>query len=233
MYGDGYEGYYYPPPPPRRPVGGPQAAVLALVLAVVLFFVFGGSLPSIESNPAPGPASGAVPQAPVVPSGECKVVPGKPKDTTWGFLRGNGLSRPLAAGVMGNIQAESGFNPDIVERQTGVGYGLAQWSYGRRAALEQAARDQKVPKSDICFQLRYLIGELKVRTTDEPEYKKWPTEWEMLIHMPNEAEALVAFHHEFERSQIMNIPDPARRRQAVIDQRFKFVQEALNNPSFQ
>lgn len=231
MYGgyddeDEYE--YYTPP--RRNVGGKEAGILALILGVIAyFFVFG--LPDV-SGPDPAPPA-AAPQVQVPITAECvdqgRSAPGdkqrlKEKTTVWTFLRGNGLSRPQAAGVMGNIQAESGFDPDIVEKATGVGYGLAQWSKDRRVAIERAAREQNVPKSDMCFQLRYLLGELKVRRTDRPEYKQWPTEWEMLIHMPNEVEALVAFHHEFERSKLLRARNP---RQAVINARLPLVNEAL------
>ena len=37
---------------------------------------------------------------------------------------------------MGNITGESGWNPDVIEVGTGVGFGLCQWSFGRRTQLE-------------------------------------------------------------------------------------------------
>lgn len=77
----------------------------------------------------------------------------------WNFLKYKGLSDAAAAGVLGNIQAESGFDPAIVERATGVGYGLIQWSFGRRTALEQAASAQGVAPSNLQFQLEYLWDE--------------------------------------------------------------------------
>lgn len=77
----------------------------------------------------------------------------------WNFLKYKGLSDAAAAAVLGNIQAESGFNPAIVERSTGIGYGLIQWSFGRRTRLEQAAAARGVPVSDLKFQLEYLWQE--------------------------------------------------------------------------
>lgn len=52
------------------------------------------------------------------------------------FLYEKGLPHASICAVMGNITVESGFNPDILEWGTGIGYGLCQWSYSRRTQLE-------------------------------------------------------------------------------------------------
>ena len=77
----------------------------------------------------------------------------------WDFLKYKGLSDAAAAGVLGNIQAESGFKPGIEEIANGIGYGLIQWSFGRRDALEAAARQRGVDPSNLQFQLEYLWEE--------------------------------------------------------------------------
>lgn len=77
----------------------------------------------------------------------------------WNFLKYKGLSDAAAAGVLGNIQAESGFNPGIEEIANGIGYGLIQWSFGRRTALEDAAAKAGVDPSNLQFQLEYLWSE--------------------------------------------------------------------------
>lgn len=77
----------------------------------------------------------------------------------WNFLKYKGLSDAAIAGVLGNIQAESGFNPSVQEYSNGEGYGLIQWSFGRRDALEDAALEQGVDVSDLQFQLEYLWNE--------------------------------------------------------------------------
>jgi hypothetical protein len=68
----------------------------------------------------------------------------------WNYLTARGLSNEQAAGVLGNIQSESGgtFSPTINEySQTfpGGGYGIVQWTGGRRdnvlAALTSANPD--------------------------------------------------------------------------------------------
>jgi len=144
------------------------------------------------------------------------------EEKIWNFLRDKGLTNEQTAGVMGNIQAESGFNPAIVEGGSGIGFGIVQWSFGRRSALEAAAAKKGVPPSDLGFQLEYLYQELTVRETNRPEYKSFPNEWEMLKGQSSIEDALVAFHHEFEVSHLMNKPNP---RQAVIEARGGFAQK--------
>jgi hypothetical protein len=63
----------------------------------------------------------------------------------WNYLIARGLSPEQTAGVMGNIQSESGgtFSPTINEySQTfpGGGYGIVQWTGGRRDGVVQALK---------------------------------------------------------------------------------------------
>lgn len=83
----------------------------------------------------------------------------------WTKLRTQ-LSETQSAAVMGNIQAESGFDPSIIEGGTGWGFGLCQWtnpnggSTGRRANLEQYAASIGKDPSDIGVQCDFLLAEL-------------------------------------------------------------------------
>jgi len=54
----------------------------------------------------------------------------------WNYLRSKGLSEKTSASIMGNIEAESEFDPSLVEVGNGIGLGLCQWSFGRRTQLE-------------------------------------------------------------------------------------------------
>lgn len=76
----------------------------------------------------------------------------------WNFLKAKGLSDEAAAGVLGNIQAECGFNPAAIEGN-GEGHGIIQWSFGRRESLLAAAQQQGVDWRDLRFQLEYLWDE--------------------------------------------------------------------------
>jgi hypothetical protein len=153
-------------------------------------------------------------------TGTVVIVGGDNPEKVWNFLRAKGLTSEQAAGVMGNIQAESGFNPGIVEGGSGIGFGIAQWSFGRRTALEAAAREKSVDVADLGFQLEYLYQELNVRTADRPEYRQYGTEWKAVSAQTTIDDALVAFHHEFEISHLMDTPDP---RAAVIAARGGFA----------
>ena len=83
-----------------------------------------------------------------------------PQEKVWFALRAAGFSEYAVAGAMGNIEAESGFRQDTIEGGSGAGFGLCQWSFGRRDRLEQYAKSKGKPASDIEIQIEYLIGEL-------------------------------------------------------------------------
>jgi len=78
----------------------------------------------------------------------------------WNYLISKGFAPMAAAGVLGNMQAESGIDPAKEEYVNHIGYGLAQWSYGRRINLENFARAQNKPVSDLGLQLDFLWHEL-------------------------------------------------------------------------
>lgn len=58
----------------------------------------------------------------------------------YNFLTSKGLNPQQAAGVLGNLQAEAGFSPTRHEQSHSDfnkgGYGIAQWTFGRRTALK-------------------------------------------------------------------------------------------------
>ena len=77
----------------------------------------------------------------------------------WTGLRAAGYSEITVAAAMGNIKNESGFNPSAIEAGSGAGFGLIQWTGGRRTAIEQYAASKGVSASDIDLQIEYLIKE--------------------------------------------------------------------------
>ena len=82
------------------------------------------------------------------------------QEKVWFAVLGAGYSKEAAAGVLGNIEAESGFNANLIEYGSGVGFGLCQWSYGRRTQLEQYAASKGKPPGDVNTQIEYLLGEI-------------------------------------------------------------------------
>ena len=108
--------------------------------------------------------------------------------TIWTRLINEGFTREGAAGLMGNLYAESMLNPqnlqNTFERKLGysdatytkavdstayknfvndkAGYGLAQWTYyTRKQALLNFARSQNKSIGDLDMQLDFLMKELK------------------------------------------------------------------------
>jgi N-acetylmuramoyl-L-alanine amidase len=125
----------------------------------------------------------------------------------WNFLIGKGLSAEQAAGVMGNMSVETGgtFDPDIEQRDGGGGYGIAQWTGGRRTNLENEARKNDKAVSDLAFQLNYLYQESKSRVVtskvaDQGFAKAGDVEWEALTKQATIRNATVFWHNSFEVS---------------------------------
>ena len=77
----------------------------------------------------------------------------------WTSLRAAGYSEITVAGTMGNIYAESGFDPSVVEHGNGIGFGLIQWSYNRRTAIENYAAEQGKDVNSVELQIEWLLKE--------------------------------------------------------------------------
>ena len=111
----------------------------------------------------------------------------------WDFLKAEGFNDFGAAGLMGNLLAESGLRPNNMEDQyqsklgyndesytravdngtytnfvkDAVGYGLAQWTYWtRKQNLLNFARQNNKSIGDLDMQLHFLVKELKESFTN-------------------------------------------------------------------
>ena len=82
----------------------------------------------------------------------------------WNALRAAGYNEIAVAAAMGNIQHESAFNPAAIEKSNGVGFGLIQWSHGRRTAIENYAKQKGVSASSLELQIEYLLLELQANS---------------------------------------------------------------------
>lgn len=54
------------------------------------------------------------------------------EEQVWKFLRGKGLPEKFVAAIIGNIQAESEFDIEKIEVGCEAGFGLCEWTGGRR-----------------------------------------------------------------------------------------------------
>lgn len=119
----------------------------------------------------------------------------------WDSLIKNGFTEIAAAGIMGNLQAESGMDPkrvqgagyitaDNITVDGETGYGLAQWTYyTRQQKLADFAQGKGRPSGDLMVQIDYLISEInQYGITNELNQQATPFD------------AAIYFHDSFENS---------------------------------
>ena len=143
------------------------------------------------------------------------------QEKVWFTLREAGYSEYAVAGVMGNIEAESGFRPSAIEGGNGIGAGLCQWSFGRRTQLEMYIQSKGTTLADIDSQVEFLLTEITpggvgpaqgYATYQLVTYKGYsPEMWE---NAQSPTEAAIAFCWTFERPGIprMNVRTSAAEK---------------------
>lgn len=83
----------------------------------------------------------------------------------WRMLRTAGYSNQAAAGICGNIMAESGFATTWIEDSAAVG--IALWDKEEDIqALEELALDFGIEKTDIHVQATYLVNSLELKAEE-------------------------------------------------------------------
>ncbi len=149
----------------------------------------------------------------------------------WDRLTAAGLTPAGAAGLMGNLQAESGLNPRNLQNSyekklgmsdddytaavdcgaygsfvtDGAGYGLAQWTnLNRKQLLLYFARVGAFSVGNLDTQLDYLIWELG---------EKFPAVWDKLRTTASVQEASDCVLLQFERPADQSAENCARRAQ--------------------
>lgn len=85
----------------------------------------------------------------------------------WLFLRQNGFSAAAAAGVMGNMWAESHLNPDTNEVGGYGGYGLCQWTFTRKTDLINWCNSNGYDYRSLEGQLNFMMYEF-----NQPYYQQ-------------------------------------------------------------
>ena len=100
----------------------------------------GSSGPAPTSGPTPASLQGRINQA-------------------MQYFESQGWTRAQAAGIVANLQAESGLNPGIQQYGGGPGYGLGQWE-GPRQALFQQVTGHDIHGSSFGQQLQFVQYEL-------------------------------------------------------------------------
>ena len=158
----------------------------------------------------------------VTQTGDFCALPGADNaEQAWNFLRIKGLTAEQAAGVLGNLQAESNLNPRLVEGGFGFpseldfippnirpngqpGYGIAQWTTpSRKDGLQTLADEKNLPVYDLALQLEYLYQETTNRTVNrgQPSAANLGSETDY-VNPPNGT-------NEWEGLQMMESPEHA------------------------
>ena len=80
----------------------------------------------------------------------------------WKFFTGKGYNKYATAGIMGNLQQESGMDPTRKQSGGGPGRGIAQWtvSEGRFKGLQSHAQSKGKDWTDLQSQLEWIDLEL-------------------------------------------------------------------------
>lgn len=78
----------------------------------------------------------------------------------WNYFKNKGLNDKAIAGIMGNIQQESGFNSSAVNKSSGAS-GIFQWLGGRKNGLQEYAKSLGKSWTDLQVQLDYAWKELQ------------------------------------------------------------------------
>lgn len=160
------------------------------------------------------------------------------KETIWQFLKSAGLSNAGVAGLMGNLEAESGFNPKNLEdsfeeklgftdeayttaidegeydhfSNDGAGYGLAQWSYHtKKLALLSYSKIKDESIGNLNLQLGFLKKDME---------KYFSKLWNFLKTTDSIYEATVEVLTKYEA--------PADQSDSVKDKRYELAKAIYN-----
>ena len=121
----------------------------------------------------------------------------------WAYLIALGMTEEVAAGIMGNMEQESGCRPDVNQNGGGA-YGLCQWDGGRKNALKQLPNYQ-----NLNVQLDFLASELPsqywsksgtINDVDGNTYSYQSMTYDEFKNLKDVITATIKFEAAFERA---------------------------------
>ena len=103
----------------------------------------------------------ATPEYPALIVGDSDFTGNTNAEIAWNYFKSKGLNDYAAAGILGNLQAESGIDPAKAQSGGGPGRGIAQWEVGGRyGALVSFAAARGTEWSNLESQLEFIWYEL-------------------------------------------------------------------------
>ena len=136
--------------------------------------------------------------------------------TAYDYFRAQGFTNFQAAGIVGNLDQESGVDPTISQQGGGPGRGIAQWSAGGRWDTDQGdnlvafAAMEGLPTSSLQVQLDFIMFELDTF----PDYGL-----AKLQATTNVTDAATEFMDDFEECDVASECD--------VDSRISYAQDVL------
>ena len=121
----------------------------------------------------------------------------------WTFFTGAGYSPQCTAGIMGNLQQESGMDPTRKQSGGGPGRGIGQWtvSEGRFKGLESYAQSKGKQWTDLQCQLEWIDLELGGKDpTTATHIKNKVGGLEQFKKLADIKKACLVFEESFERA---------------------------------
>lgn len=137
------------------------------------------------------------------------------KEQTWNWMTTHGWSKEATAGIMGNMEQESGVNPTAIQGNgRGPAAGIVQWEnyntkQGRFANMEAFAKSQGKEWTDLGSQLAFMTQEMH-DTTNGYYPKLGGMSADELMQTTDINGAVMAFRRGFERCKDEHANDARR-----------------------
>ena len=155
----------------------------------------------------------------------------------WNYLRRTlGCSRAAAAGVMGSIYAESGFDPTAVQ-PNGVGHGICQWSWSRwygSDGLQNFANKHHKNWTDLALQLAFFKHEAVENNSLAAYYPGGWQKYKALTSVEGDGGTAHVFFYSFEYGDYVSYEkftsSEFETNFACTSKRLAIARSCYNNP---
>ena len=150
------------------------------------------------------------------------------------FLVSNGLPIKAAAGVCGNLEVESNFDPNAkLQNEIEDSGGIAQWNskWGRWQSVEAYASELNEDPYDLFLQLKFLIFDMKTNRTHRCwDHLSNPANISNFDGPKNDLNSTYHFFHRYERAAEEGYPRrPLAAREAYDGYQASLRASAENN----
>ncbi len=161
----------------------------------------GGHAPAAHTPAAQAPQAAAATSTATPGSQQARI------NEAMGYFQSQGWTRAQAAGIVGNLQAESGVDSNRGQDGGGPGYGLAQWEGPRQAAFK-AWSGHDIHGSTFQEQLQFVQHELTTTEAGAGRALKGAT---------NAADAATIVCNKYERPGVPHLANRIADAQAIFN----------------